>query len=350
MKQKIYILFDCKSEDNDKSWLYSNLEKCYPGSCTVVEIKKNLWKIESSGMIWKIRCRMTTIFQAMRAAIRANNGDIIICWEILSGLWTDMFISLLHKRVNLISMNWLSPPNKHGRYTKMQKHIINNPNAVKVTNCEATINEWKAFLDITQKNLNFTIIPDVYDNRIPFETIVYKKTYCFTGGMNNRDWLFLINLAKLLPNIQFYCIALSKDFVSYGKQVPLNLHIKFDVAPQEYYEMMKGASIVLMPLKTDKASGLINIIRSAQYGIPCISTETSATKMYYKNTEGLLLTRDYDMWKKTIEDINSMSEMEYYSMTYRFCEYIQKEFSPDNATQKIRSIINSFQNCCKEKV
>ena len=44
---------------------------------------------------------------------------------------------------------------------------------------------------------------------------------------------------------------------------------------------MRNSFLTICPLKENRVSGLINIIKSIQYGIPCIATNLDVTYIYY---------------------------------------------------------------------
>ena len=101
---------------------------------------------------------------------------------------------------------------------------------------------------------------------------------------------------------------------------------------------MKGAFLTVCPLKEDRVSGLINIIKSIQYGIPCVTTELNATSIYYSNNikkELLYKINQKEDLKQKITNIFSLSKNEYLSIANQCQNYLQENFNPEKNIEKL---------------
>ena len=336
----IWFLFDCPDKTNDKKWLIDGFkEKFGRKVCHSVSIDETLSLLFRKGIKGKIKAYYIMLKQAKRVKKLAKEGDIIICWSQLESILVNMMV--YKKKIILISMNWLTPSKYDNKIKKLEKLLCENPNAYIIVNSKESPKKWGDFLGLSSIE-KFCIIPDVYNTDISFEyNITHKeKKYCFTGGMNNRDWKLIKKLASKLKDIQFVCVALESDFKMQIDEFPKNMQVYFNVPSEQYYQMMKRAYLVLIPLLDDKVAGLINIIRSAQYGVPCIITKTSATSQYYSGqSKEMLLGTNVDLWYDEVKKWFSYSDNEYKKYTVEFCSYIEENFSPKKAIEKLGEII-----------
>ncbi|MBO5030358.1 MAG: hypothetical protein J6D08_00495 [Lachnospiraceae bacterium] len=187
-------------------------------------------------------------------------------------------------------------------------------------------------------------MPDVYDSEIPFEDIRLKTNrFCFTGGMNNRNWKLVAQIAKELKNLKFICVALKADFESQVNDIPSNLKVYYNIPSEQYYDLMRNSYLVLLPLLDNRVAGFINIIRAAQYGVPCMTTKTLSTEQYYTEDLDLLMPNDQmSVWVGNIKKWYQYGDDEYMKNTKYFYDYIESNFSPQNAARKIMKLIKEF--------
>lgn len=139
-----------------------------------------------------------------------------------------------------------------------------------------------------------------------------KGKYVFVGGVNNRDWATLISVSKEMKDIKFVIVS-GKSNISYQGEYE-NIKFYEEISSKKYYNLMKNAYITVCPLKENKVSGLINIIKSIQYGIPCISTNLYVTSKYYDNIlreELLYELCDKEELKEKIQHMYEISSEEY---------------------------------------
>lgn len=312
------------------------------GGVNSVSIDYTLSTLGRQGLQGKIKKQMIMLKQAVNAVKKSSNGDIIITWSHLSGLYVNALLKLTCRKRHIIAFNWLTPL-KDGKYKRLQKSLAKNADADIILNSPESREKWENHLGVSFA-AKVSVIPDVYDSNEFFEKPeVHERKYCFTGGMNNRNWKIVVELADFFMNVEFICVALKDDFERQVETIPSNMHVFFDIPAEQYYELMRGAYLVLLPLRDNRVSGLINIIKSAQYGVPCMSSSTPATKQYYcDETEKLLVQNDFENWKEQVSVWLSYSEKEYCEKTEKFCSYIEHEFSPCNAAKKIKKLMDDY--------
>ena len=339
----IYILFDCPDERNDKKWLIEELGKAHKGRVCSVPIKRVLSVVSRKGLFGQLYAKWIPVWQNIRALTKSKKDDAIICWQSYTGNICAFLCRLLRKNRKLICMNWLTPERSDRRWASIRKWILQNPRCRVTVNSPETPGEWSEFLEIGAIE-NFILIPDVYDTTVLWkQPSIKEEKYFFAGGMNNRNWTLLSEVARECENVKFICVALEADFKSQVPEVPPNMAVYFNIPAKEYYSYMSGAYAVLLPLRDGRVAGLINIIRAAQAGVACCVSKTVATEQYYPmQNRDMLLDATKEEWVGCIQSLLAMDDKRYLEKIKANQEYIQKTFSGEAAADKILTAINQM--------
>lgn len=165
---------------------------------------------------------------------------------------------------------------------------------------------------------------------------------CFTGGMNNRDWKLIKDLANKMPKVKFICAAIKNDFESMVSEIPDNMEVKYQILSDEYYRLMARAKVILLPLKYNTVSGLINIIKAAEYGAICLCTDYEFTNKYYCNKDFLMDNLDLDKWIRKVDELFYADEITYMNLSARFQKYIKENFSSELKYKELTKIIEEI--------
>lgn len=343
-KKKVTIIIDCPKNNNDKSWLIENLiQKGY--KIQVVAPSVRISYIEQRGEAGKIIAILLTLLLCLKASFVSRKGENILCWS----QWSGILFQLIpwNRKKKIISYNWLTPLS--GKKTRwIYESALKNPKFTAIINSEDTRNKIEeAYCKVAEGKLVY--IPDVYDNKVEFmKDFEYDRNrYCFTGGRANRDFETAINIARLCPEITFHLVAARSEW-TIKEDIPNNVILHFDIVEEEYYSLMKKAYITFFPLKEDKVSGLINIIRSIQYGKIVLTTSIPATKLYFskERQKYLLSFKSPKLYAQRIKEIMQYSIEYYEEEVKQMQEYIKKHFSPETAVDIIDEI---FANSNKTK-
>lgn len=265
--------------------------------------------------------------------------DVVICIGKLPLLMVNL---LTGKRRQIIAFEWMYPP-KRKPYL-LEKLAVRNQNYVVVTNSPNLKQDWRSFFGNIDIKARFALIPNVYEYVLEFQRpFIKKQKYVFCGGFTNRDWAATMKTARLMPDVKFVCAMLKSDFDAQltSEEIPDNVQIFYNIPGKEYYQKMHDASVVVITLRNEKVSGLINIVHSAVEGVLCIINSTDATKQYYTddNKDLLIPTKDPEIWAKKIAEVLNYSEDEYVKRAETFQSYIRENFSPSKAAEKIYSLI-----------
>lgn len=338
MNQKIIILYDTPMRNCDKLWVASGLRgKGY--EVGVLSCPCSIFQLEKKGKMGRLFAKTLIMLQCIWAVFITGKTDVIFCWNHWTGLIMNM---LAGKKRRIISYNWLTPqvnPKTRWVYAK----ALQNPKLAAIINCE---DNYERLLNDYQvkDNKNIYYIPDVYDDAVEFQTpqIPKGEKYCFMGGIENRDWELLFEVAGQCPDIQFVGVT-SKSVKSELGQLPVNVRMYYDVTAEEYYEMMEKSYLCICLLREERVSGLINILKAAQLGKIMLVTKTAITQIYYpaECKKFLVCGRDAKAVKEKIECAYQLSAAEYEQAALTIQHFIQNNYAPARAIDKLEEIINS---------
>lgn len=339
----IYVFLDRPSQDNDKKWLVDALvEEMKTKETKIIPVYTSFITsiVYRKGGLVKFRVLYEYLKLSLKILSKSNKNDVVICWTPLIACILYKLANVFRTSRRIISMNWINP-GTNSFLRKIEKSIASDPQARVIVNTLDSIELFSKKLDIKREDA-FCCIPDVYDERIPFKKNEkpHVGSYFFTGGINNRDWKLVAQLAREFPSQSFVCCALKDDFCSLVKEIPNNMKVYFNVQPSEYYQYLSDSYAVLLPLRSQMISGLINIIRSAQEGILCLASSTPSTKQYYcDEVKDLLLCSNPSEWTEKVNQVLALSEEDYICKCHNFSSYIENEFTPQKTVKKILNAI-----------
>ncbi len=328
---KIIIIYDCPWENCDKKWLYNGLEGIYGNKVIKICPRKNLFQLSSQGFLGKLERYWINMNLILKSVTQAkSNNDIIISWNP----WVGMFTKFFWRKKNVIALNWLVP--NRNLFKKIKKYCFESSNFYASVNDNSSIELWKNALDLKDTNHIF-YLPDVPETEQEYEIIEKKQKYCFTGGLNNRDWNSVINLAKRNPNIQFVCVAERKDFekniehLNSLKNLPNNIDVYFNISLEEYDSLLKNSYVLVLPLRSNRVSGLINVIKAIQYGVITITSNVNGINQYFP--------KEYKKFLSPIGDCDKLNEnlneiFQYDEEIYKACIIAMRKHLSDNFSQK----------------
>lgn len=335
MSKKVIVLYDTTSKECDKLWVAEGLQqKGY--QVKVLYCLCTVFSLEQKGKLGKALAICVITLQCIIAAMISNTQDTIFCWNH----WTGLIMNLLYgNKRSIISYNWLTPP-EHSKISWLYRKALENSNLKAVINSpnnrERILNAYEA-KDIN----NIFYIPDVYNHVEIFQKPdVKSKSYCFMGGVENRDWNMFLKIAQRCPNISFVGVT-SKSQKINENDLPDNIKMYYDLSMAEYYALMSEAYFCICFLKADRVSGLINILKAAQLGKLMMITKSEFTEIYYPEELRVLLLEREDE-QKVLDKMMMISQMpqeEYEQKVAIWQNYIEREYSPNRAIEDICRMI-----------
>lgn len=336
---RVILIYDCPKVSCTKMWVLKELEK--NGYCVkVIYSRYPISNIEQKGKLGKLIARLLVLWQAIKGTIVSNKGDIVFCWNNFNALYFN-FITGGNRKI--ISYNWLTPTPRKETLFLYQK-ALNNKNLMAVINYEGNKNLLLESYHVEDHH-NIHYIPDVYDDSVSFKKPVYRleDKYIFSGGRANRDWELFLEIAKECPTIRFVGVAAASDWDK-SLVISSNVTMFYDLSASEYYEILDKSYMTIYPLKEDRVSGLVNVIKSIQSGKLVACTNTLIIKEYLpENKRYFIIDKNrLDMWVEIINKCISLKEHEYTMTVNELQIYLKQVYSPQRAGIKIDEIISRY--------
>lgn len=328
-------MYDCPMKKCDKLWLYEGLKKY--GNVRVipcfsrVSYFRILRFLPRLG-VGKIVVVILMLIRSIVCIFFSNKDDIVVVWSNRQGYVLDSLCRKLRIKRKIVSFNWIHLIRHH---KTMVAKSFNNDCFMPIINNRELKDSFIRIFDL--KKWNGLFLPDVFDDKINFKKPTYKQNgkYIFAGGSNNRDWGLLMRVAEKTPNIEYVIVC---DKGAIREKHLKNVVIKENIKSDEYYFLMEKAYLTVCPLVENRSSGLINIAKSAQFGIPCICTRFGVTKMYYSRgcKKSLLYeSGNFDELKNKIVDMYDLDKTKYLDIATDFQKYIETEFNPERNIEKL---------------
>lgn len=288
-----YILFDWSEPmDGEKSFIAENI------NCQIKEV----FSYRSSKRIvgWMKGC--------ISALKQSSQGDTIVCWFDFQAIML-YWICLLTFRSRRIGCINVMLKNKNTLKNKLVAWLYSRAFNSKYFLASVTSVEYGEHL---KRRLGYNgellLIHDVYHNsyKVKGDSRI-KQNSVFCGGNNGRDWKFLIDVAKALPDVEFRLVMPGNVFGRYCQEFPTNMVVKHDITYSEFMREMCECDIVALPLDTQAPAGLIVLFQAAANMKYIITTDTLVTREYLADGRGSLLPNDIEHWSKAIKEklINS---------------------------------------------
>lgn len=338
MNFKVFYGVSLKYEDN--TWLHKELSRY--GTTEIIDVADfwfQLRQYKPRSVIGQLLHVFIAWIQAIKLILSTNKKDIIVTRSHNVSLVFMLIVRILHLKRRMVAYNWIDIPKK--RYAKLARIALENENFIPVVNARWLMTAFREKYQLT--DMKGIYIPDTYDiNDVFLSPRDKKQKYIFAGGINNRDWQTLLRAASLEPNLQFKLVA--NKYLWQERDIPFNVEVIFDLTPDKYYELLCGAYICVVPLKEDKVSGLINIIKAHQYGIPCVTVALGCTDIYYPPTQVdvcMYKAGEAESLAEKIRCIYAMSEKEYVTLGNALQCYLREEFSP---TKLVKVLIDYLQH------
>lgn len=334
---KFAVFYGVPTYRDDNTWLHEELSKY--SDTRVIEVSDFWYKIGRFHPRSKLGIGIHVIMyfiQAIILILRTNTDDVVFTRDHGSGLIMSCLTKMFNIKRKIIAFNWIEMPKRH--YKKIATYALKNDDYIPVVNDKRLLANLKKELQLKdEKGLFF---PDSYNIRDVFIKPKNKQEkYIFCGGVNNRDWDIVLDAAKENSDKEFKFVV-NKYWWSYrDDDIPNNVQVYFDLSEEEYYKLLRGAYLSVVPLKEDKVSGLINIIKSHQYGIPCITNYMGVTELYIPQAyKGIMMysNKDFvDDLNRKIRKIYDLSEDCYLYLCQELQEYLKERFSPNKLVNKL---------------
>lgn len=274
---------------------------------------------------------------------QSRNGDTIVCWYDFQAVLCYWLSRLTFKRRKIVCINLLLK-DKESMKNKMvawlYKKALNSKHFVASVTSVEYGNHLKKRLGV---DTDFVLLHDVFheDYKVNDSVEVLSNTV-FCGGRNGRDWKFMVEVAKVMPNVEFHLVMPKVTYEEFQMELPSNVVAKYNLSMEEFMKEMCSCEIVTLPLDTEAPAGLIVLFQAAANMKYILTTDTMTTREYLSDEKGCLLPNDIVVWKKDIEDRlgNKQGNRE---ASAKLLNFLKDECSEKKFVEGIELMINELK-------
>lgn len=274
---------------------------------------------------------------------QSHHGDTIVCWYDFQAVLCYWLAKLSFRQRKVVCINLLlkdkaSAKNKIVAWL-YKKALTSKHFVASVTSVEYGIH-LKERLGIDKE---LFLLHDVFheDYKVNASFDICPNTV-FCGGRNGRDWKFMIEVAKIMPHVQFNLVMPKVTFDEYQHVLPSNVVAKYNLSMNDFMKEMSSCEIVALPLDTEAPAGLIVLFQAAANMKYIITTDTMTTREYLSEGRGCLLPNDVDVWKKVINEKlgNAKSNI---LASEKLLDFLASECSERKFVEGVESMINKLK-------
>ena len=273
----------------------------------------------------------------------SHRNDTIVCWYDFQALLCYWLSILLFKRRKIVCINILLKDKDSLRnkvVSWLYRKALNSKRVVASVTSTEYGTHLKERLGINKK---LFLLHDVFH-----ESYLYKREFhvipnsVFCGGRNGRDWKFIIEVAKVMPHVQFHLVMPKIIYEEFQNELPDNVIAKYNLSMEDFMKEMCSCEIVALPLDTEAPAGLIVLFQAAANMKYIITTDTMTTREYLSDGKGCLLLNDVDVWKKAINEKlgNVKSNI---IASEKLLIFLESECSERKFVESVESMINKLE-------
>ena len=267
----------------------------------------------------------------LKVLLYSRRSDTIICWYDFQAVlcWWICHLTFMRRKIvciNILLKDKSSLRNKIVSYL-YKKSLLSSCFSASVTSVK--YGEWlNKKLGIDAK---YTLIHDVYHDSYRFEQavdVIPNSVFC--GGNNGRDWKFIIEVARKMPNIKFNIVMPHDIYLKYHSIFTKNMNVRYDIPYNEFMKELCSSSIVCLPLDTQAPAGLIVMFQAAANLKPLITTKTVTTMEYINKERCIIISNELDVWvnsiKSCLENIENSNKRALNFRDYLYCNCSEEIF------------------------
>lgn len=148
----------------------------------------------------------------------------------------------------------------------------------------------------------FFLLHDVFCDSYRYNKLVdIVPNTVFVGGRNGRDYYFMLDVARAMPDVKFHFVMPEALFHKLKNGLPSNVIGKYSLSMDDFMREMCASEIVALPLDTEAPAGLIVMFQAVSNYKYVIATDTMTTREYVSKDRGCLVSNDICLWKNAIE-------------------------------------------------
>ena len=323
----IYLLFDNPSDKGKVSFISQMIH------CEVKEI----YSPKSQRLIvgWLKGCR--------EVLSTSRHDDTIVCWFDFQAVLCYWLCKLTLKRRKIVCINLLLKDKnsfKNKVVALLYKIALNSKCFVASVTSKEYGEHLKKRLSIKR---NFFLLHDVYHDSYSYDKhveIVPNTVFC--GGRNGREWHFMVEVAKAMPDVEFHLVMPKATYQELKGNLPINAISKVNLSYNDFMKEMCASQIVALPLDTEAPAGLIVLFQAAANMKPIVTTDTMTTREYLSDGRGDLLPNNVDDWVSVLKHKLGHKEVCEASVS-QMLSFLQTECSEENFVDVIEQMIKELK-------
>ncbi|MDA8657086.1 glycosyltransferase [Luminiphilus sp.] len=342
LDSKIVFLSDGNLSKISESFLYQHFASRNPPYSMVGVNDLNQDDLDLSSR------RLILIYKQLKASIKAlmrsNRSDTIVVWLDFMGLLTYLFSRLLFCRRRILVLNLMIPAGTKSIFSVLRRFLyrmmLQDVNVFSTVNNIALVGYYKDVLKMNHFHRVFTLEDTILESAKEISGWSAGDGSVFFGGAAGRNHDLAIQIATLLPNIQFTFVVKKKQFNT-SNELPQNVTVFRDIPIEEFEYHLSRASVMILPISTHTPAGILTLITAALKCRPVVSQNTLSLRPYINNGEtGVLLdSSDASSWAAEI-NILLEDESKRHVMSEAFQKSIVKRCSVERYCSELDSIIN----------
>lgn len=235
---------------------------------------------------------------------QSHRDDTIVCWYDFQAVLCYWISKLSFKRRKIVCINILLKDKasaKNKAVAWLYEKALRDKNFVASVTSVEYGRHLQERLAVAKP---FFLLHDVYHGSYKYEggSVNVLPNTVFCGGRNGRNWRFMIEVAKAMPDVEFHLVMPEAIYHEFGHDLPGNVVVKYDLTTDDFMREMCSCEIVALPLDTEAPAGLIVLFQAAANMKYIITTDTMTTREYLSDGRGCLLSNDVAAWEKIIEE------------------------------------------------
>lgn len=323
----IYLLFDNPGDKNRVSFIseqaYLKIREVYSPRC-----KRLLWG-------WLKGCRLVLE--------QSHRDDIIVCWYDFQAVLCYWLAKLSFRQRKIVCVNLLL---KDKASVKNKAVAWLYKKALKSKHFEASVTSVEYGIHLKKRlgiNKGVVLLHDVFheDYKVNDYLNICPNTV-FCGGRNGRDWKFMIEVAKVMPHVQFHLVMPKVTYDEYQHELPSNVVARYNISMEDFMKEMCSCEIVALPLDTEAPAGLIVLFQAAANMKYIITTDTMTTREYLSDGRGCLLPNEVNVWSEAID--GKLGKVKLNAMaSKKLLNFLEAECSEEKFVEGVELMINKFE-------
>ena len=296
----------------------------------IIEIKPSK-AYKHKYIAWFIGC--------LKVLKRSSKNDTIICVFDFQAVLCSFLCSLFFLKRRFICINIMLKDKdtfKNKVVSLLYKKAISKDNFI----ATVTSPEYGVWLNKKlETHKKFILLHDVFHERYLHQYQAEIKSDIFCGGWNGRNWKFMLEVARAMPDISFTLVMHTGVMENLNEIIPNNVQLHSSMSSDQFYQKMCESVLVCLPLDTEAPAGLLVFFHAAANKKMVITTDTVTTREYIGNDRGIGLSNDVELWDQCIRHyLKDSKTRELYANN--MLDFLKKECSEKRYVEGIEKMIH----------